>query len=82
MLFVLCFDCNRHAFAIVYNDAVMQIKQFITYYFTATATATATQGRSYLYARYARAYLKKSRVKKNDIIKWDSKVDNEKKKIR
>ena len=60
----------------------MQIKQFITYYFTATATATATQGRSYLYARYARAYLKKSKVKKNDIIKWDTKVDNEKKKIR
>ena len=33
---------------------------------TATATATATQGRSYLYARYAHAYLKKSRVKKTD----------------
>ena len=56
----------------------MQIKQFITYYFT--ATATATQGRSYLYAQYACAYLKKSRVKKNDIITWDTKVDNEKKK--
>ena len=30
MLFALYFDCNRHAFAILYNDAVMQIKQVIT----------------------------------------------------
>ena len=30
VLFVLYFDCHMHAFAMLYNDAVMQIKQFIT----------------------------------------------------
>ena len=29
MLFVLYFDCNMHAFAILYNDAVMQIKHYL-----------------------------------------------------
>ena len=41
MLFVLYFDCNRHAFAILYNDAVMKIKKFITITIT-TTTATST----------------------------------------
>ena len=30
VLFILYFDSHMHAFAVLYNDAVMQIKQFIT----------------------------------------------------
>ena len=41
MLLVLCFDYHMHAFAILYNDAVMQIKQFITIITISTATAVA-----------------------------------------
>ena len=42
VLYVLYFDCNRHAFAILYNDAVMHIKQFITYLLLLTTTTTTT----------------------------------------
>ena len=35
VLFVLYFDCNRYAFAILYNDAVMQ-----NYYYTTPSTRT------------------------------------------
>ena len=42
MLFVLYFDCHMHAFAILYNDAVTQIKQFITIITITTTTTTAT----------------------------------------
>ena len=42
MLFVLYFDCQMHAIAILSNDAVMQIKQFITITITITTTTTTT----------------------------------------
>ena len=42
MPFVLYFDCHMHAFAILSNDAVMQIKQFITITITITTTTTTS----------------------------------------
>ena len=42
MPFFLYFDCHKHAFAILYNDAAMQIKQFIIITITTTTTTTAT----------------------------------------
>ena len=42
VLFVLYFDCHMHAFAIMYNDAVMEIKQSFTITITTTTTTTTT----------------------------------------
>ena len=44
MLFVLYFDCNRHAFAVLHNDAVMQIikNNLLLLQLTTTTTITTT----------------------------------------